>query len=297
MAVIVNSVSGGKTSSYIAANYKADYNVFSVVCIDDYRCAPKDKKLVQYINDKLGSWYIENFGEFIATAEDDKTLYVMRDLEQYIGSEITWVRGVSYDQLLTNKTLVSGNPSLLPTWKRRYCTTEMKILPIFEWWMQNVGVKVKMNIGFRFDEYDRMERFFNGSNPTIFRYPVSCSTKGQRRQKWHDFNWRSCHFPLIKDVIDKDIVNDYWMRKGLDFPVISNCVGCFHKKGDTLAIMCNTHPEKMRWFANCEALGMGTWLDSGTTYDDIIKHAADSPYIVEMLREHGASCDSGGCTD
>ncbi len=46
-------VSGGMTSSYIAANYPADYNVFSLVCIDDPNCAPKDKGLIQYVNAKL----------------------------------------------------------------------------------------------------------------------------------------------------------------------------------------------------------------------------------------------------
>ena len=29
--ITVNSLSGGKTSSYIAANYPADYNVFALV--------------------------------------------------------------------------------------------------------------------------------------------------------------------------------------------------------------------------------------------------------------------------
>ena len=33
--ITVNSISGGKTSAYIAANYKADYNVFSLVRTDD----------------------------------------------------------------------------------------------------------------------------------------------------------------------------------------------------------------------------------------------------------------------
>ena len=36
--ITVNSLSGGKTSSYIAANYKADYNVFSLVRTLDKNC-------------------------------------------------------------------------------------------------------------------------------------------------------------------------------------------------------------------------------------------------------------------
>ena len=36
--VKVNSVSGGQTSAYIAANYPADYNVFALVRTNDKNC-------------------------------------------------------------------------------------------------------------------------------------------------------------------------------------------------------------------------------------------------------------------
>ena len=70
----LNSISGGKTSSYLAKHYKADFNVFALVRIEDTRCTPKDKKLVQLVSDKIGM-------DFIATAENDKTLKVVLDLE------------------------------------------------------------------------------------------------------------------------------------------------------------------------------------------------------------------------
>ena len=43
----VNSLSGGKTSSYIAANYPANYDVFALVRTDDKNCMFPDKKLRQ----------------------------------------------------------------------------------------------------------------------------------------------------------------------------------------------------------------------------------------------------------
>ena len=43
----VNSISGGKTSAYIAANYPADYNVFSLVRTKDKSCLFPDKKIRQ----------------------------------------------------------------------------------------------------------------------------------------------------------------------------------------------------------------------------------------------------------
>ena len=41
----INSLSGGKTSSYIAANYPADYNVFALVRIEDNKCKFPDAKI------------------------------------------------------------------------------------------------------------------------------------------------------------------------------------------------------------------------------------------------------------
>ena len=130
------------TSSFIACNFPADHEVFSLVCLDDTGCAPKDKSIIEYVNHKLQNFAPE-FGEFIATAEDDKTLYVMRDLEQKIGREITWVRGSSFDQVINERheRVKLGNHFRLPSWARRYCTEEMKILPIFLWWFKNIGEK------------------------------------------------------------------------------------------------------------------------------------------------------------
>jgi len=135
----VNSISGGKTSAYLAAKYPADYEVFSLVCLDDPECAPKDKSLIQYVNAKLEK-FTPLRGEFIATAEDDQTLVVMRDLEQYLGREIIWVRGKSFDGVIDERyeRVQLGNHFRLPSWARRYCTEEMKLEPIFEWWFNEI---------------------------------------------------------------------------------------------------------------------------------------------------------------
>jgi hypothetical protein len=45
----VNSLSGGKSSSYIAANYPADYNVFALVRTNDKTCIYPDEKLRQLL--------------------------------------------------------------------------------------------------------------------------------------------------------------------------------------------------------------------------------------------------------
>jgi hypothetical protein len=84
---------GGKTSSYIAANYPADYNVFSLVRTDDTRCLFPDAKIRQEVSDRLGT-------EFIGTLEEDTIIYTMLDLEQFIGSKIDWVTGKTFDKVI-----------------------------------------------------------------------------------------------------------------------------------------------------------------------------------------------------
>ena len=103
----INSLSGGKTSSYMSVHYPADHNIFSLVCIDDKRCKPKDTKIVQKVNDKLEKYgFLKKYGEFIATAEDDKVLKVILDLEQMIGEEIVWVRHHSLDKWIDKKGML-----------------------------------------------------------------------------------------------------------------------------------------------------------------------------------------------
>ena len=128
----VNSLSGGKTSSYIAANYPADYNVFSLVRTDDKNCMFPDAKIRQEVSDRLGT-------EFIGTLEEDMIIYTMLDLEQFIGSKIDWVTGKTFDEIT-----VRNGKRYLPNVTQRFCTTEMKLQPIFDWWRKEINEVVKM---------------------------------------------------------------------------------------------------------------------------------------------------------
>ena len=297
----------------LALEYPADYDVFSLVCIDDRKCTPKDPSIVQYANAKLEK-YIPLYGEFIATAEDDLTLYAMRDLEQLLGKEIVWVRGMSFDDVIEK-----GTQTRLPSWARRYCTDKMKLYAIFMWWFWNVGEKVNMRIGFRADEFDRMIRFFNNSNPTEYSIPVACSTKGKRLQRHETFNWRTCTMPLVKDGIENIDVKNYWSKKRIPrtlfepekqivFPEVSNCINCFHKNLETLMYEALVNKDKMNWAASKEFhikgnSNMGTWRDDKRTYQSIIEEAEamdkeSIAFLINKLSKFvGNFCDVVGCTE
>ena len=46
----------------------------------------------------------------------------------------------------------------MPNLVSRYCTTNMKLVPMFEWWYHNVGEPVETRIGFRANELSRADR-------------------------------------------------------------------------------------------------------------------------------------------
>ena len=143
--ITVNSLSGGQTSSYIAANYPADFNVFALVRTSDPECMFPDEKIRQIVSDKIGT-------EFIGTLEDDMIIYTILDLEQYIGKKIDWVTGKTFDEVILRN---NGKP-YLPSLFQRFCTVEMKIVPLYNWWKQNFNEPIEMRIGYRANELKRV---------------------------------------------------------------------------------------------------------------------------------------------
>ena len=268
----INSLSGGKTSSYLAKHFPADYNIFSLVRIEDRRCTPKDAKLVQFISDKIGQ-------EFIATAESDITLKAVIDLEQLIGQEIIWVTGKTFEQV--NRKATGGKG--LPNQQWRFCTTEMKMRPIWDWWYKNIKEKVKMGIGFRFDEMERAERL-----STTFKGIVGQSSNG--RNKWEEIEWREGYFPLIENRITHFNVKKWADSTPLIFPADSNCVGCFHKPMQQLRKNWDLEPNKMQWFAEQEKVAK--WKKEGTYFQ-----FKEIGLQMDFHFGTGSGCQAGFCTD
>jgi hypothetical protein len=267
----VNSISGGKTSSYLAKHYPADYNLFSLVRIEDIRCTPKDKKLVQLVSDKIGM-------DFIATAENDKTLKVVLDLEQVIGSEVTWLTGETFEQTIKDKG------GYLPNQRTRFCTTEMKIKPIANFCRNEIKEIVLTRLGIRYDEENRV----NYDN-TDFKFHNGYSENG--RNKWVTEKYRELEYPLVNDKIDHYQIYLWSLSTNLDFPNDSNCVGCFHKPKQQLRKNWDDNYLKMQWFAEQETNKRK--FKQGTSYFNIKKIGLQSDFIFGG----GSTCNSGGCTD
>ena len=277
----VNSLSGGKTSSYIAANYPADYDVFALVRIEHQESKFKDEKIRREVEDRIQA-------PFIATAEDDMIIYTMLDLEQYIGRKITWVTGKTFDEITTRKDKV-----YLPNKVQRFCTVEMKIDPMFYWWAENIGEPIEMRIGFRANEVRRANNMLERLNDDgLEEYKATFEKHKDGRNKWESIAYRKPHFPLIEDNIYKDQIEQYWLDKPVRFAYMNNCVGCFHKTPLLLRKMWDKHPTKLEWFAKRERESInGAHWRSEMTYDEIKQWNSQ----FELFDDDFNECDSGYC--
>lgn len=274
------SISGGRTSAYLAANYPTDYNVFALVRTDDPNCKFPDEKLRQAVEDRIQK-------PFIGTLEDDLIIHTIFDLEQHLGREISWVSGISYDEVVTTKG------GWLPNKLHRYCTTEMKLTPMFYWWAETIGEPVRMQIGFRANEGRRaknMSKRLNENGLLEFKATFSKNARGQN--KWEMVGWQKPSFPLIDNGIFKDVIQAYWDRQNVRFAPFNNCVGCFHRNPIFLRKMAEDHPEKMEWFAKQEdgRDRRDSWRGD-VKYRDIIK----AKLQMEFSFDDFSDCDSGYC--
>lgn len=281
--ITVNSLSGGKTSSYIAVHYPADVEIFALCCIDCHNAGKNiDKAMKQKVNDKL-QLYVPGQPEFVATSEDPKILKVMFDLEQMIGREIVWVRGSGWESMMSIKKAV-------PNMAKRFCTTELKMKPIFEYLFLHYDLPVQMRIGYRWDEMERMDNF-----DPYFRYPLQCQYRPISNtwiHRWSDILWRSGAFPLIEDKITHLQIVDYWMHRNIDFPADSNCLNCFWKQPQQLRKNFDTDNAIMQWAGIQEDLHGYTFKDKMNMHQ--IWHL---PVQLDFFFGTGSGCQAGFCTD
>lgn len=275
----INSLSGGKTSSYIAANYPADYNVFSLVRTNDIASKFKDEKIRKLVEDRLQA-------SFISTAEDDTIIYTMLDLEQYIGKEITWVTGPTFEDVIKN------HGGYLPNKVARYCTTDMKTMPIAKWRYDNIDDDVEMRFGFRANEQSRaktMNDKLNERGMTEVKIVIG-KTKTGTRNRWGVIDYCKPTFPLIEDGIFKDNVEEFWRDKPVRFAYMNNCIGCWWRGPMLLKHMADKHPEKMDWFARQEEGNKGNFK-SDVSYREIINYNSQ----FSLFDEDFSECDGGYC--
>jgi hypothetical protein len=276
----VNSISGGKTSAYIAKHYPADINIFSLVRIEDTDnlwMKGKDEKTRQLISDRIGQ-------EFIGTAEMDDIIYTILDLEQFVGSEIKIITGDTFEQV------IKRNYNYLPNKMTRYCTVEMKLKPIFNYLKENTELPVEMRIGFRPNELKRAEGVLARAEPNGIEHFKTIIGKAGTRNKWGKVPYRICKFPLIENNIAKDVIYNYWNDKSVRFAYRNNCVGCVNRQPLMISHMASKDLDKVKWFEKQE-IKTGNRFLSDVSFEKILKFGIQNTFFDDDFNE----CDSGFC--
>jgi hypothetical protein len=232
---------------------------------------------------------------FVGTLEEDTIIHTIFDLEQFIGKEITWVSGMTFDEVLKSKG------GILPNAMRRYCTTWLKMMPMFHWWYSNCHPDpAEFRIGYRANETSRAKRAIEKADENgIQEIKASIEKHSSGKNKWEIFKWQKQIYPLIEDNIYKDDIVSFWRGKGVRFALHNNCVGCFHRNEILLKKMSEAHPNKFDWFMNREKelVGKNKWAGwkatdkDYMTYEEIKNHHLQ----VEIDFEDFSDCDSGYC--
>ena len=282
----VNSLSGGKTSTYIAIHYPADYNVFSLVRTNDTLCQYPDKKVRQIVSDLIGC-------QFEGTTEQDNIIEIMLNLSEKI--DVTWVTGKPFEDIINGDWNKGKNGShYLPNIMVRYCTTHLKMQPIFEWWQKELNEICEMRIGFRKGEEKRANRMIEKLNKKGNEEIKIIVGKRGNQNKWGMVEWRKPKFPLIEDGLKAIDIENYWNKNnwiGVKKGYYNNCVGCFHRSPLFLNKMSQEHKNKMEWFAKMEEQNKPNTFKKGITYKQIMNLNIQT----ELSFDDFSECDSGYC--
>lgn len=272
----INSLSGGKTSSYLAVHYPADYNIFALVRTNDTKCLFPDSKVRQIVSDRIGH-------DFIGTLEEDAIIYTMLDLEQMLGTEIVWLSDKTFEELIEKHSYY------LPNIMTRYCTVDMKVKPIAQWCYENTNLPVEMRIGFRANEMSRAKTMIERSVNGIENFKFKVGQKNGRNQ-WKELPYRKAAFPLIENGIFKDKIENFWSDKKVRFAYRNNCVGCFHRNEIMLKHMSEKAEKQFNWFVEQEQKN-GCTFKKGITYEKIKNHKLQ----LDLFDTDFQDCDSGYC--
>jgi hypothetical protein len=240
-------------------------------------------------------------GEFIGTPEDPGLIETIFELEQKLGKEILWVRGIGYDTLVDQR---KGLPN--KSW--RFCTSETKLAPIFTWVYLNIDLgltaippkpkkskvnywctkPIKMGIGYRWDEAHRAGDFTDH-----YEMALRCLMTKTGSEKFSVFyNWRTAYTPLIDHEISYFQVNEWARGSGIPFVDDSNCQHCFYKPEQQLKRNLDLHPDIRRWAYQQEEK-IGATFKSGSSIEEIADLALDPDFVPGG----GSGCAAGICTD
>ena len=221
--------------------------------------------------------------------EDEATLKFVHDCETNWGVPITWIEYDGVDEVKDRWKIVNyqtasrnGEPfeamverkKYLPNTFARFCTQELKILPIDKY-MKSLGYDEYVTfVGIRADEQRRVAKMKN--NKDIKETPLATAGIG------------------VSDVLD------FWSKQPFDLQTItvngnsllSNCDLCFLKKADHLMGLIIDKPERAVWWANMEKKVGARFNQAHPSYVDMMHFNAKQQGLFDP-NEESIACFCG----
>ena len=218
----------------------------------------------------------------------------MLDLSERI--DIDWITGKPFEDIINGDWNKGKNGShYLPNIMVRYCTTHLKMKPIFEWWQKEINEVCEMRIGFRKGEEKRAKRMLDKlTEDGTEEIKIVVGKHDNGNNKWGLVEWRIPKFPLIEDGLKAIDIENYWKQNkwvGFEKGYYNNCVGCFHRNPLFLNKMTQEHKNKMEWFAKMEEQNKPNTFIKGITYKEIMNWNMQT----ELSFDDFSECDSGYC--
>ena len=178
--------------------------------------------------------------------ERPETLEFVRECSKRWGVEVHWVeRPGKFEKLIEDR-------SYLPNGVARFCTSDLKVIPISDFMVARGFDFWSMVIGIRADEPGRVSRM------------------RQKEEKQWDYD-----LPLASAGVSESDVMDFWDSQPFDLglaPGEGNCDLCFLKGKKNLVSLVIDRPDLAEWWIEQEDKIGGTFR-SGLTYRKIAEIA------------------------
>lgn len=217
--------------------------------------------------------------------ERPETLDFVQRVSQEWGVHIVWLErdldeGNTFNVVSHNSASRKGEPfeaflntqKLLPSPKRRTCTTDLKVRPIRWYCQRELGLKNWSGvIGYRPDEFHRVKRLYacddekwhEGQTQFLFQgetdpehpWKAEAERKKRRLQKLQQEGLKP-QTPMAFDLMaTADGVKSWWKMQPFDLGIESwegNCDICFLKRQGVVKRIMRLHPQLARWWIEQE---------------------------------------------
>ena len=215
--------------------------------------------------------------------EDEATLRFVQDCSEHWNVPITWLEytpdGDKFKVVNFETANRDGQPfadlikkrSFLPNSVMRFCTSELKILPI-ERYFKSLGIdEFETMVGIRADEPKRVTKM-----------------RGTKLM------------PLANSEVTQATVQNFWKNNNFDLRLnfadgvtaLGNCDLCFMKPMHQISSMVFDKPDRAVWWAKQESLIGGTFSKDRPSYAQMLKFSKEQRDMFDPAEE-AISCFCG----